>query len=73
MLKIRLIAALVAIVMTLITIYLIPILIAAYTGWTNTLDAQEQQWFLYSQAALGALIALTALWQWKKKRSRRKN
>lgn len=72
MLKIRLIAALVAIVMTLITIYLIPILIVAYTGWTDSLNAQERQWFLYSQAALGALIALAALWHWKKKRTRTK-
>lgn len=69
MLKIRLIAASIAIVMTLITIYLIPVIYTAYTHWSDSLNPQQKQWFLYSQAALGAVIALTALWRWKKKRS----
>lgn len=72
MLKIRLIAALVALVMTLLTIYLIPIAAALYTGWTRSLNTQEQQWFSYSQIALGAVVALAALWHWKKKRARNK-
>jgi len=69
MLKIRLIAASVAIVMTLITIYLVPIIYAAFTHWSDSLNAQQQQWFLYSQIVLGAAIALIAFWRWKKKRS----
>lgn len=66
MLKIKIFALLFALAMTLLTIYLIPIIYSAYMHWTDSLNPQQQQWFNYCQAILGILVALLALWHWKK-------
>ena len=68
MLKVRIIAALIAIVLTILTIYLVPYVIDFYQRWSAGLSPQGRQWFNWSQAVVGGLIALYGVWLWKKKK-----
>ena len=69
MLKVRIIAALIAIVLTALTIYIAPYVINFYQNWSAGLSPQRRQWFNWSQAGIGALIAVYGFWLWKKKKS----
>jgi hypothetical protein len=66
MLKIRIIAALIALVLTALTIYLAPFVIDFYQSWSAGLTPQGRLWFNWSQAAIGVLIAVYGFWLWKK-------
>jgi hypothetical protein len=68
MLKIRIIAALSAIVLTLITIYLVPKVVYGYTHLMSGLSHDQQTWFNGSQILLGAALAGYGYWRWKKKK-----
>ncbi len=72
MLNAKLLAALIAIVMTLLTIYVVPLIYHFYVHWSDSLSHEQQQWFNYSQIVLGALLASFAIWQWKRNRSNKK-
>jgi hypothetical protein len=69
MLKVRIIAALIAIVLTAITIYLAPFVIAFFQHWHGGLSPQARQLFNWSQAGIGALMAVYGFWLWKKSKS----
>lgn len=69
MLKIRIIAALLAIVLTIITIYLVPKIAYFYTSFVHGLSHDQQLWFNLIQALLGVLLAGYGYWRWKKKRA----
>lgn len=69
MLKVRIIAASIAIVLTIITIYLVPKVVHFYISFMNGLNQDQQFWFGVIQALLGALVAGCAYWRWKKKKS----
>jgi len=69
MLKIKIFAATFAIVMTLLTIYIAPIIYTAYIHWVESLTQQQQQWVNYGQALLGVIVAGLAGWQWRKNRN----
>ena len=68
MLNTKLIAAAIAIVMTLLTIYIVPLIYRFYVQWSDSLSPEHQQWYNYSQILLGLLLAGFALWQWRRKR-----
>lgn len=68
MLKIRIIAVLIAIVLTLLTIYLVPKVVYGYTHFVNGLSHDQQAWFNGSQILLGAAVAGYGFWRWKKKK-----
>ena len=67
MLKIRIIAALIATVLTIITALLLPYLYGVLTHWLATLSAEQKQWFSYSQIVLGAVLAGLSYKMWKAK------
>ena len=69
MLKIRVIAVLIAIVLTLLTIYIVPYIAYYYTSFVSGLSHDQQIWFNWAQAGLGALAAVYGYWSWKKKKS----
>lgn len=69
MLKVRIIAALIAITLTALTIYIAPYVIGFYQSWSAGLSPQGRQWFNWSQAGIGLLIAAYGFWLWKKKKS----
>jgi hypothetical protein len=67
MLKIRIIAALIALVLTPITLYIGYKIYFAYIGWSESLTPEQHNWFVWSQILLGMVLALVGFWQWKKK------
>jgi type II secretory pathway component PulF len=69
MLKIRIIAVLIAIVLTLLTIYLVPRVVFMYTHFASGLSQDQKVWFNGGQALLGAVLAGYSFWCWKKKKS----
>ncbi len=68
MLKVRIIAALIAIVLTILTVYLVPYVINFFQVWTEGMTPQGRQWFNWSQVGVGVLIALYGLSLWRKKK-----
>jgi hypothetical protein len=66
MLKIRIIAVLLAILLTIGTAYLFPMAIYYYKTFINGLTKDQQVWFNLLQAGLGAAIALFSFWLWRK-------
>lgn len=72
MLKIRIIAAIFAIVMTIATAYLLPIVYGTYMDWMASLSAPQKQWLNLGQMAIGAVIALVGFLQWKRNKAARK-
>jgi len=70
MLKVRIIAALVAIVLTVLTIYLVPKIAYFYTSFVGGLSHDQQTRFSIFQAILGASIAAYGLWRWRKKKGK---
>jgi uncharacterized membrane protein YcgQ (UPF0703/DUF1980 family) len=68
MLKIRIIAACVAVIMTLATVYAVPYLYIHVTQWLHGLSPTHKQWFNYSQIFVGFLVALITLRVWFKKK-----
>ena len=69
MLKIRIIAVLIAIVLTLVTIYVVPRVVYMYTHFVSGLSHEQNIWFSGSQILLGAALAGYGFWRWKKKKS----
>jgi type II secretory pathway component PulF len=67
MLKIRIIAALIAVAFTALTVYLVPKVAFYYTSFVNGLSHDQQLWLNWAQALLGGVIALIGFWLWKKK------
>jgi len=68
MLKIRIIAVLIAIVLTLLTIYFVPKVALIYTHFVSALSQDQKVWFNGGQALLGAAVAGYGFWRWKKKK-----
>lgn len=69
MLKVRIIALVIAILLTIATAYAIPWIVYLYKNWVGHMSAEQQQWFNIGQAVLGLGIAVSAFWFWKKKKS----
>jgi hypothetical protein len=69
MLKLRIFAVLIAVVLTLVTIYLVPKIVFMYTHFVGNLDQDQKEWFNGSQILLGAALAGYGFWRWKKKKS----
>lgn len=69
MLKIRILAAIIAIVLTALTMFLVPHI---YTGYVY-LAQHYPNVFDWAQVALGFTIAGLAYWRWKKKRKAKKD
>jgi hypothetical protein len=67
MLKIRIIAALIALVLTALTLYIGPKIYFAYVHWSDSLTTEQQSWFNFGQILLGVALAVFGFWQWKKK------
>lgn len=72
MLKIRLIAALIAIAFTVLTAYLVPKIAYYYTSFVNGLSHDQQIWLNWAQALIGGLIGVYGFWLWKKKSKSKK-
>ena len=72
MLKVRIVAATIAILLTLATAYIAPWIIYSYKHWISHLSATQQQFFNLSQVVIGVLIAAYGFWRWKKKKSQPK-
>jgi|GEM_PF-748063 len=70
--KVRIIAVVIAILLTIATAYAVPWVMYVYTHWVDGLTKTQQHWFNIAQAVLGALIASYAFWCWKKKKSQTK-
>jgi len=69
MLKVRIIAIIIALVLTALTIYLVPIIVYHYTGFVSGLSKEQQVWFNWGQVVIGFLIAAYGFSRWKKKKS----
>lgn len=67
MLKIRILASLIAIVLTALTIFLVPYI---YTGYVY-LGANHPKVFQWAQAGIGFAVAGLAYWRWKKRKSKK--
>jgi hypothetical protein len=72
MLKVRIIAVIIALVLTALTVYLVPIIANHYMSFVGSLNEQERVWFSWVQAGLGFLVAGFGFWQWKKKSKSKK-
>lgn len=68
MVKIRIIAALIALVLTALTALIVPYLFTLLMHWLATLNAEQKQWFSYSQVLIGVLVAGVGYKMWKKKK-----
>ncbi len=69
MLKVRIIAVVLAILLTIATAYVVPWIVYEYKHVVGHLTAAQQEWFNIAQAVLGGVIAVYAFWRWKKKKS----
>ncbi|RYY76897.1 MAG: hypothetical protein EOO52_05230 [Gammaproteobacteria bacterium] len=69
MLKVRIIAVIIALILTALTVYLVPIVASYYMNFMGNLNEQERIWFSWAQAFIGFSIAAFGFWRWKKKRS----
>ena len=67
MLKIRIYAALIAIVMTAITAYIAPIVYGLYTHWVDAMTPTQKAWLDWGQVALAACVAIYGFSRWKRK------
>jgi hypothetical protein len=67
MFKVRIIAILIALALTALTIYLIPIVVYHYKSFVGGLDGEQQIWFSWAQAFIGFSIAAYCFWRWKRK------
>lgn len=67
MLKIRIIAALISLVLTALTLYIGPKIYFAYVHWSESLTPGQQGLLNWSQVLLGAVLAVVGFWLWKKK------
>lgn len=72
MLKIRIIAVIIAILLTLLTIYVTPKIMYAYTEFVDGLDKDQRLKFSLFQSALGAAIAGYGWWLWRKSKKKNK-
>jgi hypothetical protein len=72
MLKVRIIAIIIALVLTVLTIYLVPIIVHHYVSFMDSLNAQQRTWFSVLQACVGFTIAAYGFWRWKKKSASKK-
>jgi uncharacterized membrane protein YcjF (UPF0283 family) len=69
MLKIRIIAAAIAILMTGILVLVAPMVYGLIGNWVNE-SVQHKQWLNYSQVGVGVLLAIGGFMQWKKRRAK---
>lgn len=72
MLKVRILAAIVAILLTLLTIYLLPKIVYAYTGFMEGLNDDQRLKFSVFQALLGAVLGVYGWWLWRKSKNKKK-
>ena len=70
MLKVRIIAIVIALLLTALTVYLVPIAIDYYNSFSSGLSEEERGKFYWAQAGVGFLIAAVGFWGWKKKKSK---
>ena len=66
MLKIRIIAVILAIILTIGTAYLLPMAVYYYKAFISGLTKDQQVWFNLLQAGVGAAIAFFSFWIWRK-------
>jgi hypothetical protein len=71
MLKIRIIAAIISLALTALTLYIAPKIYFAYVHWSESLTPEQQNWFNGSQIMLGGLLAAIGFWLWKKQKSKK--
>ncbi len=71
MLKVRILAALMAIVLTLLTIWVLPKIVYAYTTFMDGLTADQKTTYSLAQAALGAALGGYGWWLWKKAKAKK--
>ncbi len=67
MLKIRILALLISLVLTALTLYIGPKIYFAYIRWSDSLYPDQQQLINISQIFVGILIAVVGFWLWKRK------
>lgn len=67
MLKIRIIAIVIALVLTLLTIQLIPIVTHHYMSFVDGLNKEQRAWLAWAQSGLGFAVAAVAFWLWRRK------
>ena len=67
MLKIRVLALLISLVLTALTLYIGPKIYFAYAHWSDSLSPEQQQLINVSQIFVGILIAVIGFWLWKRK------
>lgn len=72
MLKVRIIAAVLAILLTLITIWAVPKIAFAYMTFMDGLTPGQRTTYGIAQAMLGAAVAGYGLWLWKKKAKKKR-
>ncbi|MFO1390086.1 hypothetical protein [Cellvibrio sp.] len=72
MLKVRIIAAILAILLTLITIWAVPKIAFAYMTFMDGLTPEQRTSYGVAQAILGAAVACYGLWLWKKKAKKKR-
>jgi hypothetical protein len=72
MLKVRIIAIIITLALTALTIYLVPIVVYHYTSFVDSLSGQQRTWFSVLQAFIGFAIAAYGFWRWKKKSASKK-
>ena len=73
MLKVRIIALIIALILTVLTVYLVPIIANHYMRFVGGLSDQERSWFSWLQAIIGFSIAAYGFWRWKKKSGKDKS
>ncbi|GGY77109.1 hypothetical protein GCM10011613_22030 [Cellvibrio zantedeschiae] len=71
MLKVRILAAIVAILLTLLTIYLLPKIVYTYTSFMDGMSPDQRTAFSLFQALLGAALGVYGWWLWKKSKKKK--
>lgn len=70
MLKVRILAVIIAILLTLLTIYLLPKVVYAYTSFMDGLDSDQRLKFSLFQSMVGAALGVYGWWLWRKSRKK---
>lgn len=67
MLKIRLGAALISLILTALTLYIAPKIYFAYVQWSEGFSDDQKQLMNIVQMGIGFTIAAIGFWLWKRK------
>lgn len=72
MLKVRIIAVIIAILLTIFTAYFLPKLVYAYTSFMDGLDGDQRLTFSLFQSVVGAGLGVYGWWLWRKSKNKKK-